>query len=273
MTGLDTQYAAVSTALRERLLAFVTQAFHARGDYRDVDVAAFLEQVLPTVLGAQAQMGALTDAYLAQTLAGMLGGAAAPVGVTVPEQLRGVPPEEVYARPYRTVWTALGDGKPLTQAVAEGTARLTSITSTDLQLARTTAAQQVGQATPGFSYYRRVLRGSYDCALCTIASTQRYSKAKLMPIHPGCDCGIRPIPPGQAGEQVIDPQLLEAAHDAIGAAGETVDRAGNVLGRRANGSLIRDYQDLIITHEHGEIGPLLAVRRQAFTGPGSIPGQ
>jgi hypothetical protein len=270
--GLDARYAAAGTTLRQRVLAFVTQAFHALGNYRDADAAVFVEQVLPTVLGAQAQMGALTDAYLAQTLTGMLGVEVAPVGVELPEQLRGVPPEEVYERPFRTIYTALGEGKSLTQAVTEGTARLTSVTSTDLQLARTTAAQQVGAATPGFHYFRRVLRCSHNCALCVIAATQRYSKAKLMPIHPGCDCGISPIPPGASTQQVIDPELLDAAHDAIGAAGETVDRAGNVLGRRANGSLIRDYQDLIITHEHGEIGPLLAVRRQNFTGPGSLPG-
>lgn len=270
---MDARYATVATALRTRLLAFVTAVFHGLGNYRDADAAAFVEQVLPTVLGAQAQMGALTDAYLSQTLTGMLGTAVAPVGVDLPEQLRGVPPEDVYARPFNTVYTALGEGKSMTQAVTEGTARLESVTSTDLQLARTTAAQQVGQATPGFHYYRRVLRGSFNCGLCTIAATQRYSKARLMPIHPGCDCGIAPIPPGTTSGQVIDPELLEAAHDAIGAAGETVDRAGNVTGRRANGSTIRDYQDLIITHEHGEIGPLLAVRRQNFTGPGAIPGQ
>lgn len=271
--ALDTRYAAVSTALRQRLVAFVTAAFQRLAEYRSADATAFVEQILPTVLGTQAQMGALTDAYLAQTVAEMLGGTPAPVGVELPAALRGTPPEEVYQRPFHSLWTALGDGKTMTQAVTEGTARLTSITSTDMQLARTTAAQQVGEADDRFHYYRRVLRGSYNCALCTIASTQRYSKAKLMPIHPGCDCGIRPIPPGQSSGQVIDPELLEAAHDAIGAAGETVDRAGHITGRRAGGSLVRDYQDLIVTHEHGEIGPLLAVRRQAFTGPRSIPGQ
>ncbi|MFJ5089978.1 hypothetical protein [Streptomyces sp. NPDC088674] len=259
--ALDAQYGQITALLRSRLLAFVTAAFQASGAYRDADAAAFVEQVLPTVLGAQAQMGALTDAYLSQTIGAMLGTAATPAGVSLPEALRGVAPEEVYARPYRTVWSALAAGKSMTQAVAEGTTRLSQIASTDLQLARTSAAQQVGQARGGFSYYRRVLRGSYNCALCTIASTQRYSKERLMPIHPGCDCGIAPIPPGQAAQQVIDPGLLQAAHDAV----------AKGVGRSDAGGRAPDYRDVIVTREHGEIGPLLAVRRQNFTGPAQVP--
>jgi hypothetical protein len=30
------------------------------------------------------------------------------------------------------------------------------------------------------------------------------------------------------------------------------------------------YRDLIVTHHHGELGPVLAVRGQHFDGPGSI---
>lgn len=261
--ALDARYAAVSTGLRTRLVAFVTDAFTGLGNFRDADADAFVAQILPTVLGAQAQMGALTDGYLSQIVADMLGGAAAPVGVELAQALRGTPPEVVYRRPFTTVWTALSEGKTLTEAVTQGTARLTSITSTDLQLARTNAAQQAMAGNHRFKYFRRVLRGSFNCALCTIASTQRYSKAKLMPIHPGCDCGIRPIPGDQDPGQIVDPELLQAAHDAVAKGIGTSDAGGRAP----------DYKSVIITHEHGEIGPLLAVRRDNFTGPSSIPGQ
>jgi hypothetical protein len=269
--ALDARYASVSTALRGRLVQFVGDAFRGLGDYRDADADAFTERILPTVLGAQEQMGALTDSYLSQIVADMFGGAAAPVGVELDQALRGVPPDEVYRRPFVAVWTALAEGVSLAEAVTRGAARLTSITSTDMQLARTNAARQVGADDDRFHFFRRVLRGSFNCALCVLASTQRYNKSSLMPIHPGCDCGIRPIPGTQDPGQIINPHLLEAAHDAVAAGGHEVDRAGNITGRTGKGKLVRGYADVIITHEHGEIGPLLAVRRQNFTGPSDIP--
>ncbi len=259
--ALDQRYASVSTALRQRTLALVTARFDALAEYRSANAAAFVEQILPAVLGAQEQMGALTDAYLSEVIGDMLGTTAAPQGVELAQALRGTPAEEVYARPFTSIWTALSDGKPLTQAVAEGRQRLVSITGTDLQLARTQASRQVLAADGRCPYYRRVLRGSHNCAMCTIASTQRYKREKLMPIHPGCDCGVKPLP-GDAAP-VIDPDLLEAAHAAVAKGTGASDRGGRTT----------DYRDVIITREHGELGPLLAVRRQNFTGPADIPGQ
>src|SRR4051812_34725116 len=100
--ALSQQYDTITGRLRERLLAFVLGAFESLGNYRDADAAAFVEQVLPVVLGAQQQIGALTDAYLANVVADMFGGAAAPAGVRLADDLRGVPAAEVYARPFAT---------------------------------------------------------------------------------------------------------------------------------------------------------------------------
>lgn len=261
--ALDARYATLSTALRARLLAFVTAAFESLGNYRDSDAAAFVEQVLPVVLGVQQQMAELTDGYLAQIIADMLGGAAAPAGVQLDDALRGVPPEDVYRRPFATVWTALGNGKSMTEAVTEGRNRLQNITATDMQLARTHATRQALAGDRRFRYFRRVLRGRSNCALCVIASTQRYSKERLMPIHPGCDCGVRPIPGDQDPGQIIDERLLQDAHDAVAKGTGEADRSGRAP----------DYRDIIVTREHGELGPLLAVKRHDFTGPRDVPGQ
>lgn len=263
LAALDTRYATVSTALRTRLLTFVIGAFKALPNYRDGDAAAFIEQVLPVVLGAQQQMGQLTDGYLAQVIADMLGTAPAPAGVRLAEDLRGTPPSEVYRRPFVTVWTALSNGKDMTDAVTQGANRLANITSTDMQLARTHATRQALAGNPRFRYFRRVLRGSFNCALCVLASTQRYNKERLMPIHPGCDCGVRPIPGDQDPGQVIDEDLLREAHAAV----------AKGTGKSDPGGRTPDYRSVIITREHGEIGPLLAVKRHDFTGPGDIPGQ
>ncbi|MFJ9740823.1 hypothetical protein [Streptomyces sp. NPDC101166] len=261
--ALDTRYASVTVALRQRLIALTLQVFALRGSYRDEDADAFVEQILPVVLGAQQQMGALTDAYLSAMVGDMFGGGAAAAGVRIPDAIRGVAPEEVYRRPFVTVWTALSNGKSMTEAVRQGQSRLTSITGTDLQLVRTEATRQVLAADNRVQFYRRVLRGSYNCAMCVIASTQRYRKERLMPIHPGCDCGTKPLPEGQDPGQVIEPDLLEAAHDAVAKGTGKADRGGR----------LPDYRDIIIDRQHGELGPLMALRRQDFTGPRDIPSR
>lgn len=258
--ALTERYDALATSLRDRVVSFVLAAFDSLGEYRDEQAAEFADRVLPIVLASQAQMGAVTDAYLAAMIADMFGGAAAGEPEALPEELRGVPPEEVYRRPFVQTWTALAAGKSFAESLGEGRHRLLSITETDLQLARTHAARDAMRRS-GAQFYRRRLGSGKNCALCTIASTQRYRVADLMPIHPGCHCKPAPIEGNRDPGQIIDRALLEEAHDAIAAAGESVDRGGRAP----------DYRDLIITRQHGELGPLLAVRRQNFTGPKDIP--
>ncbi|WP_399142173.1 hypothetical protein Q3A86_32755 [Streptomyces sp. NBUA17] len=174
----------------------------------------FIERVLPVVLAAQQTMGQITDAYLAAMVADMLGGAAAPVGVQLDEALRGVAPEEVYHRPFVTMYSALASGHDYAASLGEARTRLLSITETDLQLARTHAARQAMQRG-GVRYFRRRLTGTKNCALCVIASTQRYRVKDLMPIHPGCHCKPDPLPGDRDPGQIIDEDLLKEAHDAV----------------------------------------------------------
>lgn len=258
--ALTDRYDALSTSLRDRVVSFVLAAFDSLGDYRDRDAAEFADRVLPIVLASQQQMGAITDAYLSAIIADMMGGAAAGEPEALPEELRGVAPEEVYRRPFVQTWTALAAGKSFADSLGEGRARLLSITETDLQLARTHAARGA-MRRGGAQFYRRRLSSGKNCALCVIASTQRYRVADLMPIHPGCHCKPTPIPGRRDPGQIIDRGMLEEAHNAIAKTTGTVDRGGRAP----------DYRDLIITREHGEIGPLLAVRRHDFTGPRDVP--
>ena len=97
-------------------------------------------------------------------------------------------------------------------------------------------------------FYRRVLTGRENCALCVVASTQRYYRGDLLPIHPGCDCGVQPLPPGLAVNQVIDEDLLEQVHQI------TADR----LGVSDRGGRTPDYRKLLTVSEHGEYGPTLS---------------
>ncbi|BDH04896.1 hypothetical protein [Streptomyces seoulensis] len=259
--ALTDRYSALSTSLRDRVVSFVLDAFDSLGSYRDADAALFLDRVLPVVLAAQQQMGTVTDAYLSAMIADMAGGTAAPVGVAVDQAVRGVPPDEVYRRPFVTAYTALSRGHDYVDAIGQARTRLLSITETDMQLARTQAARQSMTRRGGAQFYRRRMTGTGNCALCTIASTQRYRVADLMPIHPGCHCEPVPLPGTKDPGQIIDEQLLKDAHDAI----------ARDTGQSDAGGRTPDYRQIIVTREHGEYGPLLAVRRQNFTGPDDIP--
>jgi hypothetical protein len=259
--ALAERYDALSGSLRDRLIGFVLSAFDGLGEYRDADAARFMERVLPIVLATQQQMGQITDAYLAAMIADMIGGAAAPVGVQLDEALRGVDPAEVYHRPFVTMYSALAAGHTFADAVGQGRTRLLSITETDLQLARTHAARESMTRGGRARFFRRRLSGSKNCALCTIASTQRYRVENLMPIHPGCNCKPEPLPGDRDPGHVIDEQLLKEAHAAI----------ARDVGESDRGGRAPDYRKVIITREHGEYGPLLAARKHDFTGPDDIP--
>jgi hypothetical protein len=258
--ALAERYHALSMSLRDRLITFVLSAFDSLSSYRDGDADEFLDRVVPVVLAAQQTMGQVTDAYLTAVIADMMDGAAAPAGVQLAEDLRGVPPDEVYRRPFVSVYSALAAGHDLADAVGQGRNRLLSITETDLQLARTHAARQSMQRN-GARFFRRRLSGSKNCALCVIASTQRYRVENLMPIHPGCHCEPEPIPGDRDPGQIIDESLLREAHAAV----------AQGVGKADAGGRAPDYRQVIVTREHGEYGPLLAVRRHEFTGPDDVP--
>jgi hypothetical protein len=258
--ALTERYDALTGALRDRLISFVLGAFDSLGSYRDNDAAEFLDRVVPVVVAAQAQMGNLTDAYMTAMIGDMMGTAAAPAGVVLDEALRGTPPDEVYHRPFVQTYTALAAGQDYVDAVAQGRNRLLSITETDLQLARTQAARQSMQRGGVRFFRRRLNKTSGTCALCVIASTQRYRVENLMPIHPGCHCKPEPLPGDRDPGQIIDEGLLREAHAAI----------ARDTGQSDAGGRAPDYRQIIVTREHGEIGPLLAVRRHEFTGPKDI---
>lgn len=254
-------FSSVDATIRSRVVTAVTAAFNGLGSWRDADIERFTSVVVPLVLGAQRQMVSLTDAYLAAVLSDMLGATVRPAGgePLVGSVVRGgTEPAEVYARPIRTVWRSLADGHDLPAALDAARLRLWQITTTDLQLAKTHAAANVMAADGRVVGYRRVLTGPHSCGLCVVASTQRYHRGDLMPLHPGCDCGVVPIVGHDDPGHVLNAPLLDQAHAAIAERFGTAD---------ATGHKAIDYRNLLVTHEHGEIGPVLARRGDHFEGP------
>lgn len=249
--------------IRTQMTAFVLGLFGDLGSWRDADIARFVNVVVPAMAGAQRQVGSLTDAYVASMLSDMLGSTFRPTGQSVRTgaALRnGVDPAEVYARPFRQLWQALAAGSDLATALALAQRRLWQLATSDLQLAKTHAAQTAMSADDHVVGFRRVLTGTHSCGLCVVASTQRYHRSDLLPIHPGCDCGIAPIVGSHDPGQVVNEPLLEGTHQAI------QDRFG-VSDRSAR---VPDYRDVLITHQHGELGPVLARRGDTFTGPSDL---
>lgn len=259
-------YAATLADLRAQVVGYVQDSWVALGSWRDADIAAWIAAVVPMVEAGQAQTASLTAAYLAQTAGVMLGTESAPAGLDASryaiEALRGVAAAEVYRRPAVATYTALANGTPLDAAVELGRQRAGDLATTDLQLAKTHASRDTLAHDPRVTGYRRVLEGSKSCALCIVASTQRYHRAELMPVHPGCDCGVAPIYGRKDPGQVIDPGTLDEVHARL------AERFGAAdAGARGVPGEAAQYRDVLVVHEHGELGPVLGVRGQDFTGP------
>lgn len=256
MTDLDTlnrlaeAYDSQVHAIRQQITAFGQAYWDSMPHYRASAVEDMIEAITPRVTAGQLRIADLTRAYLA-CCAVELGWKVIlpPIDQDEIRGARGVDPRTVYRRPAVDVYTALAAGKPLPQAAAEGRLRLTQLIGGDMQLAKVHASRQSMRGYPEEGqYYRRVLTGRENCALCVIASTQRYHRGDLMPIHPGCDCGVQPLPPGLAVKQVIDEDLLEQVHQI------TEDR----LGVSDRGGSTPDYRKLLTVREHGEYGPTLS---------------
>lgn len=263
------------TSIRERVVAFATVMWKGSPSLRDADIDRLVARIVPAVQGGQLQVANITNAYV-QRLAALEGVDVEPVPVTDDViAYRGTPADEVYRRPAVTTYTSLSGGSAFDAAAAAGLARLRGLVRMDVQQTRNRQATKAYGGS-GFDYTLRVLSGTENCALCVIASTQRYMSKELQPIHPGCDCGTRGVKANQDPGQVIDQALLDQVHDAIEKKLGSSDRGARDLGRGKEvtygdgSSRLADFTDLIVTREHGELGPTLVWRDEKFTSAADI---
>lgn len=270
-------YQAQQEQLRQQLAAAVIALWASAtqfGDFSPGQAAEWVERILPISLGAQRAMTAITVAQLNQ-----MHQPPAPIIVlpVVGEALRGKDPVEVYERPFREIRWRLSQGKTVEQAVRAGQRRALSIATTDLQLAHTTTAQRYIQQSrrerPGphgkIVGYRRVLSNNPNhCALCVLASTLRYTRPDIkMAIHPGCGCSVMPIYGDFDPGTTLDDERVVALHEIIRRdLGEKYVNADARSGQAL-------YRDIVITHQHGELGPVLGVRGQHFERDPNRPGR
>jgi hypothetical protein len=270
-------YNRVNTRLIRGAGDLAGRVFANLGSWRDDDVARYQRIIRPQIDGIKLQAAQLQAAYY-QEVAKQQGesyqpAAVRPADLTETSLRNGAQAGEVYRRPFVSMYTELAKGELVSAAIAIGAARAASIASTDIQLAARIAGLKQRQNNNNIVGYRRVLTGSENCALCAIASTQRYTRNELKPIHPGCDCTEEPIYGNFDPGQVIDPQGLETIHEALqrqlGVSDVGARNAG--IGKATSaGEPISDFTDIIVTREHGEYGPTLAWRDQKFTGPNDL---
>lgn len=261
---LTDAYSRLSVRLLQAAGALAVNTFVGLGSWRDEDISRFTNVMAVGMTGLKRQATNLSLGYYSE-VAKAEGQPFNAVNITQAQLStaalrKGAEFEEVYRRPFVDLYTALSNGKTMTEAIDAGSFRARSLATTEMQLARRDAGLRARSANDRIVGYVRTLTGRENCALCYVASTQRYNRGDLMPIHPGCDCGEQPIYGTEDPGQIIDEQLLEATHEAIEERFGFSDRGAREI----------DYR-LIQVRDHGELGPLLTVRGQHFDGPSSIP--
>lgn len=227
------------------------------GSWRALDVKKFAVQAAQISQAGQRQTATVTGLMLAEQM-GRAPGRIKTSKLSGAALRNGTLPTTVYARPGHLLWRELGRDVPFPQALESSAGRAELLAATDMQLAKTHAAQDA-ISNSDVTHYRRVLTGASSCALCVVASTHRYESADLLPIHPGCDCTVMPII-GDDTFHAEDDQRLEDAHDLI----------ESTFGVSSRAARTPDYRKLLITHDHGELGPVIAIRGSEFLGPKQI---
>lgn len=212
--------------LRAAMAAGLTRVWDGLPSHDSDGLEQWLRIVPPLVLGAQRASVALTDQYVAAVMG------RDPLGID-PEPLigasarGGVSPDDVYTRPFVTLWGKLGDGILYADAAPAARERAVKTAQADVQLAMARTLDAIRDADPNVAGYRRAVQGT--CAYCEEREGEYYGLAQY-PFHPGCGCGAEVV--------------------------TTTTRAPTVAPATRDASTVRD---------HGELGALIVAADDHFT--------
>lgn len=215
---------------QERLRTFAAQGlaqiWRELGSYDEADVAVWLRAVVPFVTTVERQSVLITNAYVARVLGQQ------PLSLSamkIIQSIRGEPtPDEVYRRPFVTIWKALSDGVPYEKAVDAGLARAKAQAAMDVQLVHRATLQAIQDLEPRIRGWKRAANAE-ACSYCRLLDGAFVKRADAMPMHDFCGCGLEvihvepqetPLPDGVAvhthGE--YGPTIADPAHDFTSAA-------------------------------------------------------
>ena len=228
------------------------------GSWREDDIQRYIEKVIPGMDNAKRTMANYTSGYYGKIAAAekqTFSAVSVPATKMVTESLRnGTTAEMIWQRPFKEMWTQLSKGTDFSEALKAGARRADWTARTEVQLAKRQAGLTVRDGNKNIVGYLRTLTGAENCGLCYLASTQRYHRGDLLPIHPGCDCGETPIFGNTDVGQIVDEQTLDATHEAVAERFGKFDASGRAI----------DYRKITIV-DHGELGPYLTVKGHEFT--------
>lgn len=207
--------------------------------YDERDVPRFVNRAVPLVVGAEQQTAALTRAFIAsQTRNNVV-----PIDVNkvIGSAVRnGVKPQDVYRRPFVTVWADLKAGKPWQEAVNAGEARAVNQAETDIQLTKRATAQAVQDADPNIFGYRRVALPD-ACEFCKLLASKGgayVKRADAAPIHPNCHCSLVPLTEAHRGAVLLPD--------------------GTRIRQHRGGPIIEPaLPQGVAVHDHGELGAVV----------------
>jgi len=191
--------------IRRRVLAANQQLLGSSGS-----VGQTTEAIVRVALQGQRAVVAATDGYMSLSAGLATGSSPAPLGVN-PEPLIGRA-----ARNGRFLEDVYGPIAQIARAdFARGVALMRQQIITDMALAHRQSVRASTSADRRITGYRRQVNpGSGEtCGLCIAASTRRYSKQELNPLHPMCRCTVVPIlSTDPIGDGVIDDEALAAVY-------------------------------------------------------------
>lgn len=154
--------------------------------YHEAQIEEFTQQAVPVVQTAQRLAVRSTFGHLRRP-------GLTPVRLTpaLLDPRNGVSADEVYARPFGKVWKALGEGRPLDQAVGFGRSYLAALPAMDVALSVRATYEVIGQASDQITSWVRVADAG-ACDLCSSADGTVYRDAVDMGLHPACGCTLEP---------------------------------------------------------------------------------
>lgn len=251
--------------LRGTVAAQLAALWTTIGGVTDRDAERFIAAAVPAVHGAQIAIARLVAGYFA-TIGREIVGIAQPVSISpsavTTTALRGVDTADVYQRPVITARTALSEQRPYDEALTLAGQRLNQLISADLALAQRQATVLSVNHDRRIVGYSRVLTGK-SCALCATASSQRYHRGDLMPIHAHCDCGVAPIYGTADPGRVINQQLVDDLKTAARESGDVEYWRQRRVTVEADGTVTLPRPQI---RTHGELGPVLTEADHDFTG-------
>ena len=244
-------YRAATTGVTQHLITLATNVYMtvAPGPYQQA-IAQFLQIMIPHLLAGQKSVANLTSAHLAQRT----GTRALAVGSDVIDS-RPIDITREYARPFITRQKALADGKTLQEADDAGAQRLSTLITTDNQMAKVRQSR-ASLDHAGATHYRRIAEGDNPCELCLLASTQVYNVEDLMPIHDNCECDVDVMEPGFNRRDIEIPDEMLFKADGSERNTKFTQYLKGIADQKA--ALPDAYRQLVEVQQHGELGPMLS---------------